>query len=418
MPRFKQSLLDAFQKVYQQLNPEQKVAVDTIEGPVMVIAGPGTGKTQILGARIGKILLETDTLPSNILCLTYTDAGAVAMRRRLLSFIGPEAYRVNIFTFHAFCNEVIQANLSLFEKHSMDPVSDLERIEILKRLIDQLPKGNPLKRYRGDVYFEMTYLQGLFSAMKREGWTPAFLEERIEAFRKDMETNDEFRYKNSRAGKWNKGELKPAYYLELERMDKLAAAIREFERYQEAMRRANRYDFDDMINWVIKAFQENPSLLADYQERYLYILVDEFQDSSGNQNALVELLISYWENPNIFVVGDDDQSIFRFQGANLENMEEFAKSRMSDELRPIVLTRNYRSSPAILEAAGALIGRNEERLVRKMEGLSKDLVSSNPERMALTIAPRLKEYLSLRHEMGGIALEISELISAGVEPGK
>src|ERR1700761_6122665 len=114
-----------FREEYQKLNDQQKLAVDTIEGPVMVIAGPGTGKTQILAARIGKILLETDALPENILCLTYTDAGVVAMRRRLLSFIGPESYKVNIHTFHSFCNDIIQENLSLFEKTALDPISDL-----------------------------------------------------------------------------------------------------------------------------------------------------------------------------------------------------------------------------------------------------------------------------------------------------
>ena len=102
----------------------------------LVIAGPGTGKTQILAARIGKILLETDVLPHNILCLTYTDAGVVAMRRRLVQFIGADAYRVNIFTFHAFCNDVIQDNLSLFDKNSLNPVSDLQRIQLMKELID------------------------------------------------------------------------------------------------------------------------------------------------------------------------------------------------------------------------------------------------------------------------------------------
>src|SRR5205085_9845726 len=107
------------------LNEKQRVAVDHIDGPVMVIAGPGTGKTQILASRIGKILLDTDALPANILCLTYTEAGVVAMRKRLLQFIGPEAYKVNIYTFHAFCNDVIQENLSLFEKTALDPISDL-----------------------------------------------------------------------------------------------------------------------------------------------------------------------------------------------------------------------------------------------------------------------------------------------------
>src|SRR3954466_14565342 len=130
----KERLEKKFLQDYERLNEQQRKAVDHIDGPVMVIAGPGTGKTQILSARIGKILLDTDTAPQNILCLTYTDAGVVAMRKRLLQFIGPDAYKVNIYTFHAFCNDVIQENLSLFERTSLDPVSDLERIELFKHL--------------------------------------------------------------------------------------------------------------------------------------------------------------------------------------------------------------------------------------------------------------------------------------------
>src|SRR5687768_18330256 len=104
----RERLHQKFTEEYKRLNQQQKLAVDTIEGPVMVIAGPGTGKTQILASRIGKILLETHARPDNILCLTYTEAGVVAMRKRLLDFNGPDAYRVNIYTFHAFCNDVIQ----------------------------------------------------------------------------------------------------------------------------------------------------------------------------------------------------------------------------------------------------------------------------------------------------------------------
>src|SRR5882724_4926551 len=133
-----------FKEEYEQLNEKQRLAVDTIEGPVMVIAGPGTGKTQILASRIGKILLETDVYPQNILCLTYTDAGVVTMRKRLLQFIGPDAYKVDIYTFHAFCNDVIQENLSLFEKTALDPVSELEKIQFFKELIDSFPKNHPL----------------------------------------------------------------------------------------------------------------------------------------------------------------------------------------------------------------------------------------------------------------------------------
>ena len=171
MRHYREILQKKFTEEYQKLNEQQRRAVDTIEGPVMVIAGPGTGKTQILAARIGKILLETDALPENILCLTYTDAGTIAMRKRLQQFIGADAYKVNIYTFHAFCNDVIQDNLNLFEKTSLDAVSELESIELFKQLIDAFPKNHPLKRYRGDVYFEINNLRNLFSSMKREGWT-------------------------------------------------------------------------------------------------------------------------------------------------------------------------------------------------------------------------------------------------------
>src|SRR5690349_25179430 len=143
------------------------------------------------------------------------------------------------------------------------------------------------------------------------------------------------------------------------------------------MRAKNRYDFDDMINWVLRAFEEDKNLLARYQEQYLYILVDEYQDTSGTQNKLVELLISYWEKPNVFVVGDDDQSIYRFQGANVENMLQFAENYKND-LLTVVLTNNYRSTQPILDISKTLINRNEDRLIRQLPNLSKDLLSSHP----------------------------------------
>lgn len=406
-----------FNKIYASLNVQQKVAVDTIEGPVMVIAGPGTGKTQILSARIGKILLETDTAPENILCLTYTDAGAVAMRKRLLGFIGPDAYKVNIYTFHAFCNDIIQENLSLFEKTSLDPISDLEKIDLFKQLIDSFEKNNPLKRYRGDVYFEINNLQQLFSTMKKEGWTPEFIQEKIDAYLKDIPTRDEFLYKKAYK-QFKAGDLKENKILEeQEKMSRLSAAVNEFPHFQQLMRRRNRYDFDDMINWVIKAFEENPTLLSRYQEQFLYILVDEYQDTSGTQNKLVELLINYWEQPNVFVVGDDDQSIYRFQGANVENMISFAK-RYKDDLIKIVLTNNYRSTQPILDISKTLIDRNEERLIKQIEGLSKTLTSSNAALQQITEAPLIVEYESVRQEMIAICLNVQALLHEGVAPGR
>ena len=408
--------LDKFNKEYDLLNRQQKKAVDTTEGPVMVIAGPGTGKTQILSARIGKILLDTDTQPQNILCLTYTDAGAIAMRKRIQEFIGADAYKVNIYTFHAFCNEVIQDNLGLFDKTSLDPVSDLQRIDLFKQLIDAFPKNHPLKRYRGDVYYEINNLQSLFSTMKREGWSPEFINERIDAYLQSLPLRDEYIAKRASKG-FKKGDVRTdKIEEETEKKEKLRAALNEFDNFQQLMRNNNLYDFDDMINWVIKAFEENPNLLLRYQEQFLYILVDEFQDTSGTQNRLVELLINYWEVPNVFVVGDDDQSIYRFQGANVENMLGFADNYKND-LLTVVLTHNYRSIQPILDISKTIIDKNKDRLINNpgLE-LTKDLVSANDKIKHLAHKPIIQQYETQRQEMIGITQQVEKIIAEGIDP--
>jgi DNA helicase-2/ATP-dependent DNA helicase PcrA len=301
---------------------------------------------------------------------------------------------------------VIQENLSLFEKTALDPVSELEKIQYFKELIDAFPKNHPLKRYRGDVYFEVNNLQSLFSNMKREGWTADFISQKIDEYLADLPTRDEFIYKR-KYKEFNAGDLKRDKIEEAtERMEKLRAAVTEFEKFQLLMRKKNRYDFDDMINWVIKAFEENKNLLANYQEKFQYILVDEYQDTSGTQNRLVQLLISYWDKPNVFVVGDDDQSIFRFQGANVENILEFA-NQYKDDLLTVVLTNNYRSTQPILDISKTLINR----------GLSKELLSSRADISGLKHLPQIREYETQNQEMIGIVQEIRELVNNNVPPG-
>jgi len=202
-----------------------------------------------------------------------------------------------------------------------------------------------------------------------------------------------------------------------ERMEKLRAAIHEFDRFQGLMFDGERYDYDDMINWVIRAFTENEQLLRRYQEKFLYILVDEFQDTSGTQNKLINLLINFWDKPNIFVVGDDDQSIFRFQGANIYNMEEFAGNHKQNMLT-VVLTNNYRSSQPILDISKQLIGNNQERLINKIDGLSKDLVAARKEIAHLRQPPLIREYQTEREEMIDIVSRIEILLTQNVPPGK
>ena len=417
MQAYRQQLEQKFSEEYNKLNPQQQKAVDTTDGPVMVIAGPGTGKTQILAARIGKILLSTDTQPDNILCLTYTDAGAIAMRRRLQQFIGADAYKVHIYTFHAFCNDVIQDNLHLFEKNSLDAISELENIQLFKKLIDNFEKNHPLKRYRGDVYYEINNLRQLFSAMKREGWSPEHINQKIDEYTDGLSLRDEYIAKRA-TKEFKKGDLRTdKIEEEKEKKEKLRAAVNEFEKYQALMRERNRYDFDDMINWVIKAFEENPQVLANYQERFQYILVDEYQDTSGTQNKLVQLLINYWDKPNVFVVGDDDQSIYRFQGANVENMLQFANAYTKD-LLTVVLVNNYRSTQPILNISKTLISNNNERLITQIEGLTKELISSNDKIKHLLHEPVIREYNSVKEEMAGITHEVHALLQKGIPAGK
>ena len=186
--------------------------------------------------------------------------------------IGADAYKVNVFTFHAFCNEIIQENLSLFEKNALSPLSDLQRIQLLKQLVDRFPKNHLLKRYRGDVYCEINNLSQLFSNMKKEGWRPQFINDRIDDYLTSLPGRDNFIYKVSR-GDFKKGDVKKgAIEIEKNKMDRLRAAVNEFDNFQKLMSDHNVYDYDDMINWVIKLFDENKNMLAGYQERFQYIL--------------------------------------------------------------------------------------------------------------------------------------------------
>ncbi len=415
LAKYNQNFLEALNK----LNENQLKAVNQLDGPVLVIAGPGTGKTQILAARIGNILLKTDTLAHNILCLTYTDAGAIAMRKRLFDFIGPEAYRVHIYTFHAFCNDIIQENLDYFGKLELDAISDLERIDLFKKLIDGFANDHPLKRFRGDVYYEVGRLQNLFSVMKREDWSADFISEKIDDFLAEIDCCEsgsdhykKYRY-SKKSGNNLPGDFKAAFTELKENMAKLKAAVAEFSNYQQMMRNIGRYDFDDMIIWVLNAFKTDEQFLLNYQERYEYFLVDEYQDTNGSQNELISLLINYWDKPNIFVVGDDDQSIFRFQGANIQNIEAYNTTYATDLYR-VMLTDNYRSNQAILDVSRSLIDYNNERI--KLPGLNKHLLSKNDHFINDKTEPEIVAYETHFHEFASITNQVSQLLASGEQP--
>ena len=409
---------DKFQAALAGLNPEQLAAVNKMDGPVLVVAGPGTGKTQILAARIGKILTDTDALPNEILCLTYTDAGAVAMRKRLFEFIGPDAYRINIYTFHAFCNEIIQENLEYFGKLNLESLSDLESAMLFRELVDEFDNDHLLKRFTGDVYYDTKRLKDLFSTMKRENWDAAMIETAVQEYLDDIPNREEFVYKRAnsktgiKVGDPKQKDIDAAHDL----MKKLVAAVREYQNYDAKMKTRGRYDYDDMIIWVLRAFRDNEEILRKYQERYQYILVDEFQDTSGSQNELLRFLLNYWDVPNVFVVGDDDQSIFKFQGANMKNILDFATDYVST-LQTVVLKHNYRSNQHILDISKALINNNFERLTTQLQ-LDKDLRASHPRFVEMTVEPMIREYENANQELVDVSAQIKHLIDKGTEPGE
>lgn len=408
-----------FDERFARLNAEQKKAVTTTEGPVMVIAGPGTGKTEMLGARIAYILANTDTQPHNILCLTYTDAGRIAMRKRLGEFIGPDAYKVEIHTFHSFCQQVIQQNSGYFGLRDLELVSDLEHIEILESMVHDFGIDHALFQHIGYTPSEYSggmirNLKDFFAVIKSENWTTEELIQSATQYIQDLPTMDGFyykkKYKDNAAGDPNMTKIRP----EKEKMEKMMAAAKLLEVYEAKMKAKGRYDYQDMIGWVIEVFEKNPDVLARYQEQFLYTLVDEYQDTNGAQNTIIKHLIAYWDTPNVFIVGDDDQSIFRFQGANLRNIMDFYHT-YADSVQTIVVEKNYRSSQNILDVAQTVIERNKERLVEEIPNLQKNLVAENETYRDLPQKPKVVEYYNPMHENIGVVQKIEALIGQGVD---
>lgn len=341
-----------FEQLYKRLNPEQKLAVDEIEGPVMVIAGPGTGKTQILTLRIANILLKTQINPENILALTFTESAKSEMRQRLVEIIGTLAYRVEINTFHGFANEVIKSNPENFPHLiSAENITEVEQIEFLEKIINDMDL-QLLKPFGDPLYYLKPALAEI-SNLKKEGIEPEILEEAIKKWENDFAKIDDLYHEK---GKYQ-GEMKGIYRDEQKNIAKVKELLFIYKKYQEFLSKEKKYDFNDMLLEVKKTLENDKNLLLKLQEKYQYILIDEHQDTNAVQNKIAELLGSFFEgNPNLFVVGDEKQAIFRFQGASLENFLYFQKIYTSAKV--INLTKNYRSHQKILDAVDSLISNN------------------------------------------------------------
>jgi DNA helicase-2/ATP-dependent DNA helicase PcrA len=472
--------MTTFQKVYAGLNEAQRRAVDTVYGPVLVVAGPGTGKTQLLSARVAHLLQATDALPHNILCLTFTESGTQNMRERLTSFIGQAAYDVQISTYHAFGSTVIRRFPEYFSALQLErPVDELGKRQLLSEIIEATSYQSPIKQVRhhlGDLIGTISELKrGLLSAndlraLARDNLTTiastqaviaetlapyaarmpskiAVAEPVFERIRSELlqATNTVREYRTSLiknlaelatnelelalAQAQGDGSTKPltawknkwlvkdsnnrfmlAGTLEAKRIAALADVL---EQYQAKLAETGLYDFDDMILRAIDVLEHNDDLRFTLQEQYQFILLDEFQDTNAAQFRLVQLLTDnpvHEGKPNVLAVGDDDQAIYAFQGAEYSNMLDFYHAYRDVCL--VTLEENYRSHAAILETAGAVAGQIESRLHHHFDSVSKNLRAVNTALPAPAISRQ--SYRSAVAERSAVATHIAQLVQGGV----
>lgn len=393
----------SYAQAYQQLNEIQRQAVDTIEGPVMVLAGPGTGKTQVLATRIAHILTQTDVKPGNILALTFTDAAAKNMRDRVVSLIGATGYRVPIMTFHSFCNDVIKDFPEVFPiARNAQVLTELERFSLIQQLLNQLDL-TILKPINRTDYYVRDIIKAI-SDLKKEGVNP-------EKFGQVLLTA------------WPEAETARSKAVRLQQTknrEKNFELLKFYQAYDNALRESLRYDFDDMVALVVQAFKDDETLRLHFQEKFQYVLVDEYQDTNSAQNQVVDQLMSYWEaQPNLFVVGDPHQSIFRFQGASLANTASFIYRYPDAKI--IVLNQGYRCSQTIYNVAHSLLAESVGDSSLKTEPSLRTiltLANQNPLQsqqkktapIEIVSAPsQLSEYL-------WISQQIVALIDRGIAP--
>ncbi len=430
-----------FEVSYKQLNDAQRSAVDAIDGPVLVVAGPGTGKTQLLSMRVANILRLTDTDPGSILCLTFTNKAAINMRERLIALTGGSARNVMVRTFHSFSAELMNMYPDYFWNGAkLTSAPDAAQIEIIQNILGKLPLSNPLALKFAGAFTAGKDVRNALKHVKEAGLTPTQLKAIITAnlayldviepqmveilsqslsakklgeladnieslpnqgivaslsplqdlgviIKKSLAhaiAQDEGTGKTKQTGKWKLRFVQTVagekgMYKERERNEWWLSLADVYAAYRDQLHLRGYYDYSDMIIEVITQLRDHADMRADAQERFQYVLVDEFQDTNAAQLQLAHLIADHHANggkPNIMAVGDDDQSIYKFNGAELNNMLSFRSSYPSTKL--IVLTDNYRSSQAVLDAATTIIEQAADRLVLREPDITKDLIARNP----------------------------------------
>ncbi len=456
-----------------ELNEEQRKAVEYLEGPLLVLAGPGTGKTQLLSKKVAYILENTDTNPENILCITFTESGAANMRERLNSIIGKDAVKVNINTYHAFGREILAAYNNYSEKINRrfdEPIDDVTKFKIIKNIQSTLDPSDIL---RGDgaadiadtinsaksagltaedlakvaeknledsevlsrviSEFLVNLTPRVFEPNLKEVYEPIFevlknhtkndfivnnVPRNIGDIAKDLEKAlDEAKATNSirplsawKDSYFEKDNNKNYRLKDRIANKKLLSLSHIMAIYQKYLEENNLFDFADMIHEAINVLKNDTGFRLTLSEKYQFILLDEFQDTNPEEFEIIKQLTDY-ENPIVMAVGDDDQAIFEFQGASASSLKNFKNHYQA---KVINLVHNYRSTQEILDFSRKIIDQVDDSFIKTEPelNLNKSLVShlENPAKSQIS----RHEFLSSDAEYFWIADKISNLVNAGV----
>ncbi|MCT1663340.1 DNA helicase PcrA [Corynebacterium sanguinis] len=302
------------------LNPQQEAAVKHSGGPLLIIAGAGSGKTAVLTRRIAYLLQERGVAPWQILAITFTNKAAAEMKERVANLVGPEAQRMWVATFHSVCVRILRQQAQLVE--GLNTNFSIYDSDDSRRLLSMIAKDHNLDLKK----FSARTLANAISNHKNELVGPAEASERAERTRNPFDLT----------------------------------VARVYADYQRRLRQANALDFDDLIGEVVRIFKEHPHVTEYYRRRFRHVLVDEYQDTNHAQYELIHTLVgSGPDAPELAVVGDSDQSIYAFRGATIRNIEEF--ERDYPDASTVMLEQNYRSTQNILGAANAVIAQNQGR---------------------------------------------------------
>ena len=397
-------------------NAEQQECIDNINGKFLVLAGPGTGKTFTIVQRI-KSMVEGGIEPHKILCLTFSDAAANEMKTRLEKELNQIDTGVNIYTYHSFCNKVINENVTEFElPNNYRVISDAISYKFFKECIDEL---NPVayRTKRNDPYYFLGDISNQIAEIKKNRLTK-------EQYFKNIETNPDWQpeltaLKIELKEKTEKGEhITQKLTGGIEKLEKKIAKAKEtwefYEKYKSKMEEEHYVDFDDMISMVLDKFENEPVFLDKIANEYEYILVDEYQDTNKSQNEIVFNLTQGLKSENVFVVGDDDQIIFTFQGAKLDTIEKFLKKFPDTEV--ICLKENMRSTQNILNVAREVAKQDERRLEINPEfkqyKIDKDLIAKNQDVIEKDKKVRCCRYADVLQEYNSIVEEIEILVNS------